>query len=657
MRLQSLRHALLGDDKDVYDPAVFRRITVGALGAWIAMGGDLLGSCVYGPNVLARSSQTTRGVLLVVAVATLATLALLAYAYTRMVAAFPHGGGGYTAAKRVLGEPLALVSGIALVLDAAFNVAVSVVTCVDAMADALPGGFSAAKLPLALSLILLLTLLNLRGVKESIPFLVPILALFAGSHLLVLGLAVAHRADALPGVVAAVPDDVARLAADAGWTGALGRMARGYALSGAIYTGLESISNGVPILREPKIGTARRTMVLLAGVPAALIGAILLGYVLYDVGPEGNKTLNAVMFERAAAALGGGTWRRLLMVTLPLFSEAALLILAAQTGFVDGPRILGALATDRYLPRRLARLNGRLVPAPGVLLIAAAAFAATLIARGAIGPLLVVFVVSVFVTFTVSQLAMLRHAIRPDADRSVARVDATVHVVAFALCLTILGGTVVNSWRGSAFALAMITAGAALAAAIRRRYTTLEEAVKRLHERVVPQAAAAIGDPAPGGDPPDPADERVAVLLVGEHADFARYAMAWLAGMPAGPRRVILASVALIDAEAVQGEAHLREAEGQRRRALDELASDARRFGLPVDVEMRRGADVLETAVALVLDVLAGRAPGSVVIGFRSAPTTSPVDPLLRDELAVRLQARLQREKVAMAVVSVPLEA
>src|SRR4051812_27710471 len=111
MTLQQLRQSILGSDRDVYDPRVFERITVGVLAAWIAMGGDLLGSCVYGPDVLARSSTGNRSVLVLAGVATLLTLATLAYAYTRMVAHFPHGGGGYTAAKHVLSERPALVSG------------------------------------------------------------------------------------------------------------------------------------------------------------------------------------------------------------------------------------------------------------------------------------------------------------------------------------------------------------------------------------------------------------------------------------------------------------------------------------------------------------------------------------------------------------------
>src|SRR5262249_54828193 len=154
-----------------------------------------------------------------------------------------------------------------------------------------------------------------RGVKESVVALAPIVAFFVASHLLVLVVAIGHRIGDLPGAVAAVPADAQRLAAHHGAVGLLGLMIRAYALGGAIYTGLESISNGVPILREPKVRFARRTMLLLAGIPGVLIALILAGYFLYDVRPEAERTVNAVLFERAFSDLGvhGAAWRALMV--------------------------------------------------------------------------------------------------------------------------------------------------------------------------------------------------------------------------------------------------------------------------------------------------------------------------------------------------------
>jgi amino acid transporter len=657
MNPHRLHQALLGTDRDVSDQRVFKRMTVGVLAAWIALGGDLLGSCVYGPDVLARSSAGQRSVFLVASVATLGTLGVLAWAYMRMIVQFPHGGGGYTAAKHVIGQRPTLVSGIALVLDTSFNVAVSVATCVHAASDLLPETWRWARLPAAVALILILTFVNLRGVKDSIALLVPIVLAFVLSHVLVLGFAIADRAGAFPSVVASVPADLGHVAREKGSLGLFASLVRAYALGGAIYTGIESVSNGVTILREPKVRSARRTMMLVVGIPALIITSILASFLVYEVHPESDKTMNALLFERIAARLGGGTSWEQLLVTVPLLSEALLLVMAAQTGFVDGPRILGALATDRFLPRRLSRLNARLAPGPGILVVASMALTATLVTRASIEPLISVFVLSVFITFTVSQWAMLLHAVRR-RGRSPWRLDAGLHAFALLLCLAIFAGSVVNWWKGAMVTLTLITTGVTLAITVRHRYEAMERALGRIRaEDRPPEIPPEEQPPVVSTDRLIHRHEPVAIIVLGERTDFARVALRWLSPTRSGVAGVILAHVSLIDAESVHGEDRLRELEAERRAKLEQVAEEVRRAGFPVAIEMRRGADVLETTTSLVVDLMRDRPAPSMVIGFRSHLDASPVDPLLRDDLAIRLQARLEHEKIAMAVVSVPLDA
>ncbi|GAO05341.1 hypothetical protein PSR1_04255 [Anaeromyxobacter sp. PSR-1] len=112
-----------------------------------------------------------------------------------------------------------------------------------------------------------------------------------------------------------------------------------------------------------------------------------------------------------------------------------------------------------------------------------------------------------------------------------------------------------------------------------------------------------------------------------------------------------------MDADAVQGEERLRARERERRQELEAVAEDVRRAGLPAAVALRRGADLLDTTAALVAELMRDRPAPSVVVGFRSLPDGAAVDPLLREDFAVRLQARLQRAGIPMVVVSVPLEA
>lgn len=658
MSFADVRQTLFGKEVDVRDSRALGRITVGALAGFIALGGDLLGSCVYGPDVLGRGAGGARFVLLIAAAATLATMGLLAFAYMRMIAQFPHGGGGYTAAKHTLDERVALVSGVALVFDAALDVSVSVVACVRAVADTLPPAWHLPKMAIALGLVVVLAGVNLRGVKESVALLAPVVLLFVVSHACLLFAAAAHRIDALPSVVAAVPMELRHSIAARGVGGTLWRLVVAYALGGSIYTGMESVSNGVPVLREPRVQRARRTMLLVVGVPAAIIGALLVGYLLYDVpdalagGPvPSGATLNAVLFERFAADVGAGGALQFFVVTLPLLAEAALLVQAAQTGFVDGPRILGALSTDRLAPRRFARLNGRLAPAPGILFIAATAIVTMVLTRGAIEPLVVAFVIAVFVTFSISQWAMLRHALgRRRAGGGAWRLDAAAHATAFVLCGVILAGTVATRWRPSLVMLALLAAGTVFALRVRRRYRAMTSAVEQLSEQLP-------GVPAPAG-PAVALDAPVAVVVIfSQRSELPRLVVKWLERMPLRFSAIVLAGISLVDTEAVEGQERLRELERERHRQLELAAEVARGQGWRVSVEVRRGADLIETAAELVLELVRTRHPRAMVVGFRTGAEASAIDPLLRDDDAIRLQTRLQRDQVAMTVVSIPLDA
>ncbi|MDB4967799.1 MAG: amino acid/polyamine/organocation transporter, superfamily [Myxococcales bacterium] len=652
MSFVELRQALFGKDVDVGDSRILSRITVGVMAAWIAMGGDLLGSCVYGPDVLGRAAGGLRFVLLISTAATVGTLVLLAVAYMRMIAQFPHGGGGYTAAKHTVGERLALVSGVALVFDAALNVSVSVVTCVRAISDVVPATWHLPRMAIAVGLILALAVVNLRGVKASVAVLAPIVLLFVVSHLCILGAAAVHRFHELPAAVVAIPTEMRQSVAEHGTGGTLWKLLLAYALGGSIYTGMESVSNGLPVLREPKVRSARRTMLLLVGVPGVIIAAILVDYLVYDVRPAGTKTLNAVLFERFASDLGVSSKPfRFVLVTLPLLAEAVLLVQAAQTGFVDGPRILGALSTDRFVPRRFARLNGRLAPAPGILLIAAAAIGTALVARGGIEPLVVAFVIAVFTTFSISQWAMLRHAVRRRRSADPGwRVDAAVHGTALVLCGVILVGTIATHWKPSVVMLALIATATLVSLRIRRRYRAMTTAIEQMSEQLAPTAprpepAAATGAPL------------AVVVIFSQRSEFPQLALKWLERMPFQFSEIVLAGVSLVDAEAVEGEERLRQLESERRRALESVAEHARRRGWRITVELRRGADIIETAVELVMQVIHRRGTQAMVVGFRAGADASAIDPLLRDDDAVRLQTRLQQEKVPMTVVSIPLDA
>src|SRR5438477_157178 len=175
-----------------------------------------------------------------------------------------------------------------------------------------------------------------------------------------------------------------------GWIPLLMILFRAFTLGGGTYTGIEAVSNGVPMLREPKVETAKITMRYMAFSLAFIAGGILVGYLLYQVHAVPGKTLNAVLWYAVAGQMfPPGSQLGSILVAVLLLSAGALLFVAAQTGFLGGPRVLVYMALDRWVPSRFANLSERLVSSNGVLFMAAAAAAVLALTRGAVHVLVV----------------------------------------------------------------------------------------------------------------------------------------------------------------------------------------------------------------------------------------------------------------------------
>lgn len=145
------------------------------------------------------------------------------------------------------------------------------------------------------------------------------------------------------------------------------------------FTGIEAVSNGLPILREPKVRTGKRTMRYMAISLSITAFGLMVAYLLYNVGHVEGKTLNAVLFEKMTS--GWGTTGSVL-VLVTLLSEGLLLVVAAQAGFLDGPRVLSNMAIDHWLPSRFAHLSDRLVTQNGILVMGLASLAVLVEATG-----------------------------------------------------------------------------------------------------------------------------------------------------------------------------------------------------------------------------------------------------------------------------------
>ena len=396
--------ALLGRPRDLRDRNVFHHLSVIAFLAWVGLGADGISSSAYGPEEAFRTLGEHRYLAVPIAALMIATVFVISACYSRIIERFPEGGGGYVVATALLGRRAGVVSGSALLVDYVLTITVSIAAAGDALFSLLPGTSHALKLPAEVLLILVLTTLNMRGVKESILALMPVFLLFLVTHAILIGGGILAQGGAIPAASREVATGFGGGAATLGLGGMLLLFVHAYSLGGGTYTGIEAVSNGLPIMREPKAKTAKRTMVYMAVSLALTAGGLIVCYLLWDVRVSPGRTLNAVLADRVSGALSLGE----VFVILVLVSEGALLVVAAQAGFIDGPRVLANMATDGWTPRRFSALSDRLTTRNGIVLMGLCAVAALLYTQGDVRHIVVMYSIIVFLTFTLSMLGMTR---------------------------------------------------------------------------------------------------------------------------------------------------------------------------------------------------------------------------------------------------------
>ncbi|MGE5754084.1 MAG: APC family permease [Deltaproteobacteria bacterium] len=473
---------LLGAPRDLFDPRVFHKVSLIAFFALVGLGADGISSSCYGPEeaFLALGNHTVLAIF--VALATVVTVFIISGSYAQIIEAFPSGGGGYIVASKLLGSRAGVVSGSALVIDYVLTITISIASGADALFSFLPLHWHPYKFGFVAFVILLLIWLNLRGVKESVAALTPIFMAFMLCHIPLVLYAVLRHAPEIPAVSARVSADFSSAARQLGWVGLGMLLMRAYSMGAGTYTGIEAVSNSMPTLREPRVQTGKRAMLYMAFSLSFIAGGIILGYVLNGVMPTHGKTLNAVLFETLLGdVLPGGTG--IAVVAFVLASEAALLFVAAQTGFIDGPQVLSSMAVDSYVPHRFAHLSERLVRKYGVYFMGAMAFLMLYITGGEVKYLVVMYSINVFLTFSLSQFGMVVHWWKDREREKRWKLKLGMNGIGFLLTASILCFTVwIKFPEGGWITLLITGAFITICFLVRRHYRTAQQALKRLDE-------------------------------------------------------------------------------------------------------------------------------------------------------------------------------
>jgi amino acid transporter len=403
---------------------------------------DALSSVAYAPDeillTLSLAGMAGFAFSLPIAIAVAVVMLIVVLSYRQTVHAYPSGGGDYEVATVNLGPTAGLVVASALLVDYILTVAVSVSSGVQNAKAVFPFLEGKEGIIAAVVIVLLMTM-NLRGVRESgsffaIPtygFMIGVLGMTAWGLFRVLGMGEQLQAPTAGYTVVGSPD----FASLTGFA-AVVLLARAFSSGCAALTGVEAISNGVPAFREPKSRNAASTLALLGGIAVTMLGGIvvlanLTGLKLID--PDGHSHFEQDgMPVDVAHETAMGQLARTIFDNFPIgfyfviAMTMIILFLAANTAFNGFPVLGSILAKDGFLPKALHTRGDRLAYSNGILALATAAVALVLIYNASVTALIQLYVVGVFVSFTVSQFGMMRHWTRHLKTEKDPKVRATM---------------------------------------------------------------------------------------------------------------------------------------------------------------------------------------------------------------------------------------
>ena len=405
--LHKVKKTIIGKPLDLSDSRTFSHISLIVFFAWVGLGSDALSSSCYGPEEIYKNLSIHTNLSLIVGLLTAFTIFIISTSYSQIIRLFPHGGGGYLVASRLISPKVGMISGCALLIDYVLTISISISSGADAVFSFLPLPFHEYKVLFAVFILIVLTVLNLRGVKESVAFLTPIFVIFVLTHIFLIVYAFTTHVPEMKTVAAQTTTELHSTVSQLGIFGTLFLIMKAYSMGAGTYTGIEAVSNGIPNLREPRVNTAIKTMRLLALSLALAVVGLVIAYFIFNVHFVPGKTLNAVLIGNAIATWNPFVGQTFLYVTL--ISEAALLFVAAQTGYLDGPRVMANMAHDYWMPRKFTLLSDRLVSQNGIVLMGVAAFIVIWLSKGSVAFLVVLYSINVFITFTLSQFGMVKH--------------------------------------------------------------------------------------------------------------------------------------------------------------------------------------------------------------------------------------------------------
>ena len=648
--IKSIKNVFIGQAKSPLDRDVFHKLSLIAFLAWIGLGADGLTSSCYGPEAAFLALQGHTYLTVFVALATVVTVFLISASYSQIIELFPSGGGGYLVASKLLNPTAGMVSGCALLIDYVLTIALSVAAGVEALFSFLPPEWQVLKVEAAVLIIVILIILNMRGVRESVQPLIPIFLAFVLTHVFVILYAFITKAGQLPVIMAEVQIEAQNASAQIGIFGMLMLILRSYTLGAGTYTGIEAVSNGLNILREPRVETGKKTMSYMTWSLAFTVFGLMVAYLLFYVAPQSGKTLNAVLFENITQ--DWGKWG-VIFVIVTLVSEGLLLFVAAQTGFLGGPRVIANMALDRWFPNKFANLSDRLVTQNGILIMGAAALITLVLAHGKVQLLVIFYSINVFITFFLSQLGMSRHwwDARHELGQKWKR-RIMVSGAGLVLTTVILVSVVVLKFNEGGWITLFVTGALiVLAIFIKRHYIEVAKMLHRLNTLVHAAAVSPTVSEVPVAFDPH---GRTAVILVGGFNGLGLHTLFNVTRFFGKEfKNFIFVQIGVLDAGNFKGAAEVGNLDAQVKKDLARYVEFMQRQGHFAEGLAYMGVDILEEADKVVA-LVSKRFPHAVIFGGQLVfPKESLWTRWLHNDTAFSLQRKFYQSGIPFVVLPI----
>jgi amino acid transporter len=650
MNNKKIREIILGKPLDPMKRETRHSMALVAFLAWVGLGADGLSSSAYGPEETFRALGAHTHLGLYLAIATAVTVFIIALAYNQVIELFPTGGGGYRVATKLVGPYMGLVSGCALVLDYVLTIAISIASGVDALASFLPLGFQPYKLWASAFFIGMLIIMNLRGLKEAIQILLPIFLGFVLTHLVLIVYGIIAHASYLPDLVPATAVETSELASQVGWTGVAAMLLLAYSQGGGTYTGLEAVSNNVNLLAEPRVRTGKMTMLYMALSLAVTASGIILLYLLWDARPVEGETLNATVFRSIIEHMGLGSdiANRILLAVVLAF-EAGLLFVAANTGFLGGPSVLSNMAADSWVPHKFRYLSTRLVTQNGILVMGLAALAILFWTEGQVTLLVVLYSISVFLTFAISLFGLCRYwwLNRQNHRKEWVR-RLLLSLIGFVICAGILIVLVIERFAEGGWAtVAIIGAIAALCITIRKHYAETKRAIHSVDEVFASQPFGTHQ----GEIEPKP-DDQTAVFIVGSSRGGGLHALLWVLRMfPGHFKNFLFVNARTVDSHAYGGEGAMEQMRQEAAQTLEFFVDFCHSHGMAASSYLGFGTDPVDELTRMCEEINR-EYPHTIFFTSKLIfASDNWFTRLLHNQAALALQRRLHLEGLQMVIL------